>query len=138
MKKIANKSIPLFQLEQSHLALSADGLDLIALAAVEGGVEPAHLFEERDAIAPEFQFHFAAHPMGRYNFSGFEILLHSLLLFIRILALSVIAPQCHLSQSERPWQYGKLSGFAKGSPFEERLPPAGTDSPRAGEKCHHR
>ena len=24
---------------------------------------------------------------------------------------------CHLSQSERPWQYGKVSGFAKGSPF---------------------
>ena len=32
---------------------------------------------------------------------------------------------CHLSQSERPWQYGKLSGFAKGSPFEERLPQGG-------------
>ena len=33
------------------------------------------------------------------------------------LALSVIAAQCHLSQRERPWQYGKVSGFAKGSPF---------------------
>ena len=39
------------------------------------------------------------------------------------LALSVIATRCHLSQRERPWQYGKVSGFAKGSPFEERLPP---------------
>ena len=33
------------------------------------------------------------------------------------LALSVIATRCHLSQRERPWQYGKVSGFAKGSPF---------------------
>ena len=34
-----------------------------------------------------------------------------------ILALSVFAAQIHLSQRERLWQYGKASGFAKGSPF---------------------
>ena len=33
------------------------------------------------------------------------------------LALSVFASQSHLSQRERLWQYGKPSGFAKGSPF---------------------
>jgi hypothetical protein len=39
------------------------------------------------------------------------------------LALSVFASQIHLSQRERPWHNGKVSGFARGSPFEERLPP---------------
>ena len=34
-----------------------------------------------------------------------------------ILALSVFAAQIHLSQRERLWQYGKVLGFAKGSPF---------------------
>ena len=34
-----------------------------------------------------------------------------------ILALSVFAAQIHLSQRERHWQYGKVLGFAKGSPF---------------------
>ena len=45
---------------------------------------------------------------------------------LSILALSVFASQSHLSQRERLWQYGKPSGFAKGSPF-------GTDFPRPGE-----
>ena len=56
---------------------------------------------------------------------------------VSVLALSVIAPRCHLSQSERPWQSAKfaiqhftpcchkgaegaalrLHAFAKGSPF---------------------
>ena len=34
-----------------------------------------------------------------------------------ILALSVFAAQIHLSQRERLWQYGKVLGFAKGSPL---------------------
>ena len=49
------------------------------------------------------------------------------------LALSVIAARCHLSQREWPWQYGKVSGFARGSPFggagalaPERASPFGT------------
>ena len=65
-----------------------------------------------------------------------------------VLALSVFASQIHLSQRERPWHSGKVSGYtgdplcgkpflkgkglgkkmklagtAKGSHFEERLPP---------------
>ena len=36
---------------------------------------------------------------------------------VSILALSVFASQSHLSQRERLWQCGKLSVFAKGSPF---------------------
>ena len=34
-----------------------------------------------------------------------------------ILALSVFAAQIHLSRGERLWQYGKVLGFAKGSPL---------------------
>jgi hypothetical protein len=45
------------------------------------------------------------------------VLSDSSFLYKSSLALSVFAPQIHLSQRERPWQYGKLSDFAKGSPF---------------------
>ena len=57
------------------------------------------------------------------------------------LALSVFASQIHLSQRERPWHNGKVSGFARGSPFEERLPPLrGKMSPQVtkGGVCHRR
>ena len=41
-----------------------------------------------------------------------------------VLALSVKPCRaCQLSQRESPWHSGKVSGFARASPFEERLPP---------------
>ena len=40
--------------------------------------------------------------------------------------------RCQLSQGESPWQNWELYRTAKGTHFEERLPPAGTDSPRPG------
>ena len=43
------------------------------------------------------------------------------LLIVSVLALSVIASQCHLSQRERL----ELCRYVLGSPFEERLPPVG-------------
>ena len=56
---------------------------------------------------------------------------------VSILALSVT----YGATSPKGRGLGKEMDFAwtaKGSHFEERLPPAGTDSPRAGEKCHRR
>jgi hypothetical protein len=38
---------------------------------------------------------------------------------VSILALSVIAPQCHLSQRERLWHGGKPDFFARDSPARE-------------------
>ena len=43
-------------------------------------------------------------------------------------------------QSERLWQCGQLSGFAKASPFEERLPPRRgkmSQSDKRGESVEH-
>ena len=56
-------------------------------------------------------------------FSREKLKPYSRLKKIHGLALSVFASQIHLSQRERPWHNGKVSGFARGSPFEERLPP---------------
>ena len=68
------------QLEQRHLPLRADGGDLIGPAALRRGEQPAGFFQKIHTVAPEFQFHFAAHAVGGNNFSGFQILLHCFLL----------------------------------------------------------
>ena len=47
-----------------------------------------------------------------------------------ILALSVFAAQIHLSQRERLWQYGKVLGFAKGSPFGRAVEQSETERAR--------
>ena len=69
------------QLEQRHLPLRADGHDLVAPAALGRSIQPADLFQERHAVAPELQFHFTAHTVGGHDLACFQILLHRYLLF---------------------------------------------------------
>ena len=69
-----------FQLEQRHLPLRTDGKDLIRLAALRRRVQTTRFFQKIHPVAPKLQLHFPAHTVGGNNFSGFQILLHCILL----------------------------------------------------------
>ena len=51
------------------------------IAALGRSIQPADLFQERHAVAPELQFHFTAHTVGGHDLACFQILLHRYLLF---------------------------------------------------------
>ena len=63
--------------------------------------------------------------MSRTNIMFCKFLLQVSRFIFSILALSVIAPQCHLSQSERPWQSPQCFRFCQGLPLWERFLPVG-------------
>ena len=88
--------------------LIAHADDLHAVLLDRGGRALQH--RQRGVVAA----HHIHNDLHRYSF-----------LIVRILALSVIASQCHLSQSERPWQSPQCFRFCQGLPLWERFPPVG-------------
>ena len=97
-------------------------LDALRLCGVPAVEVMLHAPDEREPFRKMDVVSFGC--QGHFIGEGPQGYLHACIYLAQLLrtdgsskAHIVIAARCHLSQRERPWQYGKVSGFAKGSPF---------------------